>query len=100
MSKTTLDEIFNMFEGGVHAKGSDKGGYPTYFTKPYPLWVEERKRAARQAILRWVADEVIGEDSDTYDWQKDVDVNGVKDDLRDEQRKILAQHGYKGGGGE
>ena len=44
-----LDKILSMFDGGIHAKGSDKGGYPTYFTEPYPLWVEERKRAAKQA---------------------------------------------------
>lgn len=48
-----LDSILNVFEGGIHAKGNDKGGYPTYFTEPYPLWVEERKRTAKAALLAW-----------------------------------------------
>lgn len=46
-----IDEILNMFEGGIHAKGSDRGGYPTYFDKPYPLWIEDRKKVAKQALL-------------------------------------------------
>lgn len=55
---------------------------------------------AKQEILRWVADEVIGEnetgvitDPDSVDYGKPY--SNVYVD-RDEQRKILAQHGYKG----
>jgi len=54
----------------------------------------------KQAILRWVADEVIGEnetgvitDYNSVDYGQSY--SNVYVD-RDEQRKILAQHGYKG----
>ena len=45
-----LDVILSTFDGGIHGKGSERGGYPTYFTEPYPLWVGERKRATKQAL--------------------------------------------------
>lgn len=60
----------------------------------------ELTESLKQAILRWVADEVIGEnetgvitDPDSVDYGKHY--SNVYVD-RDEQRIILAQHGYKG----
>lgn len=89
-----LDKILSMFDGGIHAKGSDKGGYPTYFTEPYPLWVEERKRAAKQAILRWVANEVIGEDENEHYEDLTTHLNPsalARNSLRAEQRAKLKE---------
>ena len=48
----------------------------------------EMTHSLKQAILRWVADEIVGEISQE-------DSNG-RYNLKTEQRKILAQHGYKG----
>ena len=53
----------------------------------------------KQAILQWVADDVVGKD----DWHGDR-VNGyqrntvdtVRNKHRDEQRQILKDHGWKG----
>ena len=46
---------------------------------------------AKQAILRWVADEVIGED------QPDIgESSHERNILRRQLREILAEHGYKG----
>lgn len=48
-------------------------------------------RQAKQAILRWVADEVIGED------QPDIgESSHERNILRRQLREILAEHGYKG----
>ena len=48
-----LDDVLGIFSGGITGKGSDRGGYPTYFTEPYPIWCEARKKEAKQAILDW-----------------------------------------------
>lgn len=45
-----LDEILRAFDGGINAEGSDKGGYPTYFTEPYPLWLANRKETVMRLI--------------------------------------------------
>ena len=53
---------------------------------------EYTKNDAKQAILRWVADEVIGED------QPDIgESSHERNILRRQLREILARHGYKGG---
>lgn len=61
----------------------------------------EMTHSLKQAILRWVADEVIGENetgaiTDPNSVNYGESYSNVYVD-RDEQRKILAQHGYKGG---
>ena len=52
----------------------------------------------KQAILRWVADEVIGRNTDTKSTETEIESYDlhVQNLLKEEQRKILAQHGYKG----
>lgn len=45
-----IDNVLNFFEGGIHAKDSDRNGYPTYFDKPYPLWLEDRKRYVKSKL--------------------------------------------------
>ncbi len=56
---------------------------------------------AKQAILRWVADEVIGaDDTGIITDPASVDYGQPYSNVyvdRDEQRKILAEYGYKGG---
>lgn len=53
----------------------------------------------KQAVLRWVADEVIGKDesqkTESGDKNKAPWTNG-RNNLRQQQRNTLAQHGYKG----
>jgi len=46
-----IERVLTLFDGGIHGKGSEKGGYPTYFYKPYPLWAEDRKQIARKKLL-------------------------------------------------
>ena len=100
MSKTTLDEIFDDYEMIGETFSTDPKD-----TKDIPY--------LKQAILRWVADEVIGDtrlltnyynqDTDDYDVDGAIDA-GSWDDIFEagsqqtinEQLKILAQHGYKG----
>lgn len=61
----------------------------------------ELTESLKQSILRWVADEVIGA-NEYYPEHKsllrvlDKSPQGLRDKLRNQQRKILAQHGYKG----
>lgn len=58
-------ELTKIFSGGVHAKGNEYGGYPTYFTEPYYIWVNERINTAMNLIntqKRLYAEMVIGED--------------------------------------
>ena len=52
----------------------------------------------KQAILRWVADEVIGRNTDTKSTETEIESYDlhVQNLLKEEQRKILAQNGYKG----
>jgi hypothetical protein len=65
---------------------------------------------AKQAILQWIADEVVGTDIEHTKWFVDVTgeydyfhpvkrplVERHKNEHRDEQRAILKQHGWKGG---
>lgn len=52
---------------------------------------------AKQAILQWVADEVVGKNILVVDVTlKDNYVKkDAKNDLKDEQRQILKDHGWK-----
>ena len=55
---------------------------------------------AKQAILRWVADEVIGEDEEIVHHktiQSNNDNQIIRNSQRQKQRNILARHGYRGG---
>ena len=53
--------------------------------------MDRRIAEAKQAILRWVADEVIGED------QPDIgESSHERNILRRQLREVLAEHGYKG----
>lgn len=62
-------------------------------TKQYP-----NVDKAKQAILHWVATEVIGENESGRHLESPAwNVVGGRNEIRNEQRKILAQHGYKGG---
>lgn len=45
-----LDRVLDMFDGGIHGKGSERGGYPTYFDAPYPIWLTRRKRTAKERL--------------------------------------------------
>ena len=59
--------------------------------------IQER---AKQAILRWVADEIIGEDEEIVHhktMQANNDNQIIRNSQRQKQRNILARHGYKGG---
>ena len=62
----------------------------------------EMTHSLKQAILDWVADEVIGT-NEYYPKNKnllrvlDKSPQGLRDKLRNQQRDILAKHGYKGG---
>ena len=62
----------------------------------------EMTHSLKQAILCWVADEVIGT-NEYYPEDKsllrvlDKSPQGLRDKLRNQQRDILAKHGYKGG---
>ena len=61
---------------------------------------EYTKNDAKQAILRWVADEVIGEDEEIVHhktMQANNDNQIIRNSQRQKQRNILARHGYKGG---
>lgn len=90
MSKTTLDEIFDDYEmiGETFSTNPKE-------TKDIPY--------LKQAILHWVADEVIGEDEEETIEDKlggKYRFNSNKrrrNKVRRNQRKILAQNGYKGG---
>lgn len=57
----SISHILELFNGGIHAKGSDMGGYPTYFTKPYPLWFDDNKELVtellKSALLECVPEE-------------------------------------------
>ena len=79
MSKLTLDTILS-------AHGAEEG---------------EFTESLKQAILRWVADEVIGaDDTGIITDPASVDYGQHYSNVyvdRDEQRKILAEYGYKGG---
>ena len=61
----------------------------------------EMTHSLKQAILRWVADEVIGaDDTGIITDPASVDYGQPYSNVyvdRDEQRKILAEYGYKGG---
>lgn len=89
MSKTTLDDILETLVTGVEAD---------------PQHIEEEVNYTKQALLRWVADEVIGEDDKNYPYEESdlVDIEGYnklmggRNLLRREQIARLAQHGYKG----
>ena len=76
MSKSTLDTILS-------SHGAEEG---------------ELTESLKQAILRWVADEVINAPID-YSISPDGYTKGMgvaEKRLRGLQYKILAQHGYKG----
>ena len=76
-----LDEILNSDYGVLHCCG-------------------DYQEEAKQAILRWVADEVIGEDEEIvhYKTMQADNVNQIiRNSQRQKQRNILARHGYKGG---
>ena len=49
--ESELDRALRLLEGGIVGKGNDKTGYPVYYTKPYPIWVNEQKATAKAAIL-------------------------------------------------
>lgn len=60
----------------------------------------EMTHSLKQAILRWVADEVIGEDEEIvhYKTMQADNVNQIiRNSQRQKQRNILARHGYKEG---
>lgn len=97
MSKTTLDESLECLyriaaDTELKADRSD----------PYAF---DGVAEAKQATLRWVADEVVGEMEETvrtkpFNFTADAIISSdirARNSLRAEQREILSQHGYKGG---
>lgn len=87
MSKTTLDEILQRLH--VVPTAQDIGD----------IWEKRETGAldvasAKQAILNWVAEEVVGEDlplnTEPSTGQR------IHNSVKAEQRNILKQHGYKG----
>lgn len=65
-----LDKILSIFSGGITARGSDKGGYPTYFTEPYPIWCEARKTRAKQLITSLIKELVAEAKPPVIDTQR------------------------------
>ena len=100
MSKTTLDSIILQYRAELNQGLNELAGHGTP--------EEQMKRA----ILRWVADEVIGNNGklkrvknayrrDISGYTESMTKVSLEDGrsrnrLRNEQRKILAKHGYKG----
>ena len=92
-----IDELLRNYRGRVLT-------YHELFKKQHhnPLRLDEdlahADAVAKQAILRWVADEVIGEDDNVRLEHSDsaMTKKGERNWVRHEQRKILAKHGYKG----
>jgi hypothetical protein len=94
---SNLEEILDQtFIYGVGTNADDIKGNETAYTNLKQHAIEE----AKQAILQWVNDEVIGEDEpETY---QGVYMAGLIDEeagdrnkLRAEQRHILKSHGWK-----
>lgn len=88
MSKLLSDEelakeIVRIFDGGIHAKGSERGGYPTYFEKPYPLWVQDRLDIVTRLINQQVVQALERAKEDGYslknEYRDDVDIVELSD---------------------
>ena len=62
-----IDEIINICDCvGITAKGSERGGYPTYFTEPYFIMIEKRKKILKAQLRNYISEEirtVIGDNS-------------------------------------
>lgn len=89
MSKTTLDSIILQYRAELNQGLNELAGHGT---------PEEQ---LRRAILRWLENEVIGEDDEQVilpDQDGFIAMQRTvgRNQLRAEQRKVLAQHGYKG----
>lgn len=96
--KTTLDEII------LDIRKAESGQRDAHNTNN-PQGVREHHLAqfdrCKQAILRWVADEVVGEDEEIVHYktmQANNDNQIIRNSQRQKQRNILARHGYIGGG--
>lgn len=99
-NQSELDRALRLLEGGIVCKGNDKTGYPVYYAKPYPIWVNEQKAAAKAAILSAVeamGKRVIGNDeefwTDHFGDYHNVPTDSMRsrNDLRAEQRIKLAE---------
>lgn len=93
MSETILEDILHLvYLAGWNDKLLDKSA--TYVPEENRV-----KQHTKQAILRWVADEVIGRYENNVRGDGRITASH-RNELRYEQRKILAQHGYKGANDE
>ena len=88
-----LDEVFSKTKQVVTTNYSELSGWSA-------MAHIELTDEAKQAILRWVADEVIGDDEEIVHHktiQSNNDNQIIRNSQRQKQRNILARHGYKGG---
>ena len=79
----------------------DEDGHSQYESEDEQNEAKDNSVAyTKQAILRWVADEVIGDDEEIVH-HKTIQANNdnqiIRNSQRQKQRNILARHGYKGG---
>lgn len=95
-----LDKALNWQQRMIVFEALNQGISDTHKLEITDDIMNKYRDEAKQAILRWVADEVIGENEtgiitnpDSVDYGEHY--SNVYVD-REEQRKILAQHGYKG----